>query len=112
MGAFYGTPGLAAYAASKAALNQLTRTMAVEWGPHNVQVNAVCPTIVLTDLGKKFWDDPNRIEQRKAKEERIPLHRFAEPQEVANAILYLASPAADFINGVSLPLDGGMQICP
>ena len=112
MGAFFGTPGLAGYAASKAALNQLTRTMAVEWGKYNIQVNAVCPTIVLTELGEKFWNDPNRIKQREAKENRIPLHRFVQPQEVAETILYLASSAADFLTGVSLPLDGGMQVAP
>ena len=112
MGAFFGTPGLGSYAASKAALNQLTRTMAVEWGQYNIQVNAVCPTIVLTDLGKEFWDDPNRLDQRESKEARIPLHRFAKPQDVADTILYLASSAADFITGVSLPLDGGMQVSP
>jgi NAD(P)-dependent dehydrogenase (short-subunit alcohol dehydrogenase family) len=112
MGAFYGTPGLGSYAASKAALNQLTRTMAVEWGQHNIQINSICPTIVLTDLGEKFWNDPNRIEQREAKEARIPLHRFVQPQEVADTILYLASSSADFVTGVSLPLDGGMQVSP
>ncbi|MDO9578061.1 MAG: SDR family oxidoreductase [Candidatus Cloacimonadales bacterium] len=112
MGAFFGTPGLGSYAASKAALNQLTRTMAVEWGQYNIQVNTVCPTIILTKLGEEFWKDPNRVEQRQAKEARIPLHRFGQPQDVADTILYLASSAADFITGVSLPLDGGMQVSP
>jgi NAD(P)-dependent dehydrogenase (short-subunit alcohol dehydrogenase family) len=51
-------------------------------------------------------------EQRRAKEARIPLHRFAAPEEVAEAVLCLASPAANFISGVSLPLDGGMQVAP
>jgi 2-dehydro-3-deoxy-D-gluconate 5-dehydrogenase len=112
IGAFFGTPGLGAYAASKAGLDQLTRTMAVEWGPSNIQVNAVCPMIVLTGMGHQVWDDPARAEQRRAKEARIPLHRFGEPGEVAEAVLFLASPAANFITGVSLPLDGGMQVAP
>lgn len=112
IGAFFGTPGLGAYAASKAGLDQLTRTMAVEWGPSNIQVNAVCPTIVLTGIGHQVWDAPTRAEQRRAKEARIPLHRFAAPEEVAEAVLCLASPAANFISGVSLPLDGGMQVAP
>jgi 2-dehydro-3-deoxy-D-gluconate 5-dehydrogenase len=112
IGAFFGTPGLGAYAASKAGLDQLTRTMAVEWGPSNIQVNAVCPTIVLTEMGHQVWDEPARAEQRRAKEARIPLHRFGEPEEVAEAVLFLASPAANFISGVSLPLDGGMQAAP
>jgi 2-deoxy-D-gluconate 3-dehydrogenase len=112
IGAFFGTPGLGAYAASKAGLDQLTRTMAVEWGPHNLQINAVCPTIILTEMGRQVWDDPARAPQRQAKQERIPLHRFGEPHEVAAAVLFLASPASDFINGVSLPVDGGMQVSP
>jgi 2-dehydro-3-deoxy-D-gluconate 5-dehydrogenase len=112
IGAFFGTPGLGAYAASKAGLDQLTRTMAVEWGPSNIQVNAVCPTIVLTGMGHQVWDAAARAEQRRAKEARIPLHRFAAPEEVAEAVLCLASPAANFISGVSLPLDGGMQVAP
>jgi 2-dehydro-3-deoxy-D-gluconate 5-dehydrogenase len=112
IGAFFGTPGLGAYAASKAALNQLTRTMAVEWGPYNIQVNAICPTIILTETGRQVWDNPALAEQRQEKEKRIPLHRFGEPEEVANVALFLASSAANFVHGVSLPLDGGMTISP
>ncbi|CAK6693895.1 SDR family NAD(P)-dependent oxidoreductase [Synechococcus sp. CBW1107] len=112
IGAFVGSPGLSAYAASKAALNQLTRTMAVEWGPHKIHVNAICPTVILTDMGHAIWDKPAMKEQRELKEKRIPLHRFGEPKEVANVALFLASAASDFIHGVSLPLDGGMTISP
>ena len=112
LGAFFGTPGLGVYAASKAAMNQLTRTMAVEWGPYNIQVNAICPTIILTELGREVWDNPALTQQRQEKEKRIPLHRFGETQDVAYAALFLASPAANFIHGVSLPLDGGMSISP
>jgi 2-dehydro-3-deoxy-D-gluconate 5-dehydrogenase len=112
IGAFFGTPGLGAYAASKAGLDQLTRTMAVEWGPSNIPVNAVCPPMVLTEMGHQVWDAAARAEQRRAKEARIPLHRFAAPEQVAEAVLCLASPAANFISGVSLPLDGGMQVAP
>jgi 2-deoxy-D-gluconate 3-dehydrogenase len=112
LGAFLATPRLGAYAASKAAMNQLTRTMAVEWGPFNVQVNAVCPTVILTDMGHQVWDDPARASERDEKERRIPLHRFGEPQDVADAVAYLASPASDYVNGVSLPIDGGLLIMP
>ena len=111
-GAFLGTPGLGAYAASKAALNQLTRTMAVEWGPHGVQANAVCPTVVLTEMGRSIWDDPARAEDRRAKEQRIPVHHFGVPSDVAGAVTFLASPASDYINGVALPIDGGMLVAP
>jgi 2-dehydro-3-deoxy-D-gluconate 5-dehydrogenase len=106
IGAFFGTPGLGAYAAAKAALNQLTRTMAVEWGPRGIQANAVCPTIVMTEMGHQVWDAPARAAEREAKLGRIPLHRFGEPQDVADLVLFLASPAADFINGACIPLDG------
>ena len=112
IGAFIGTPGLGAYAASKAALNQLTRTMAVEWGPHNIHVNALCPTVILTKMGHDIWDSPSKEKPRREKEQRIPLHRFGEPTEVANVALFLASPASDFVQGVSLPLDGGLTIAP
>lgn len=112
VGAFLGTPGLGAYTASKAGLNQLTRSMAVEWGPHNIQANAVCPTVILTESNRKFWNDPAQTELKLAKELRIPLHRFAEPQEVADLVLFLASPAADFINGLSIPVDGGLLAAP
>ncbi|HBM15860.1 MAG TPA: short-chain dehydrogenase [Lentisphaeria bacterium] len=112
IGAFVGTPGLGSYAAAKAAMNQLTRTMAVEWGPYNIHVNAICPTIILTEMAQQIWNNPTMEEQRKGKEKKIPLHRFGEAQEVANVALFLASPAANFVHGVSLPLDGGMTISP
>jgi len=112
IGAFLGTPGLGAYAASKGGLNQLTRSMAVEWGSYNVQANAVCPTVILTESNRKFWDDPVWAEQMKAKSDRIPMHRFGEPKEVADLVLFLASPAADFVNGVTIPVDGGLLAAP
>ena len=112
IGSFLGTPGLGAYAASKAALNQLTRTMAVEWGPFNVQVNAVCPTVILTDMGHKVWNDPARADERREKEGRIPAGRFGEPQDVAGAVAFLAGPDSDFINGATIPIDGGLLVVP
>lgn len=112
LGSFLGTPGLGAYAASKAGLNQLTRTMAVEWGPHNIQVNAICPTIIMTKLARTVWDDPSNTQRREDIKERIPMHRFGEPQEIADLALFLASPAANFITGVSIPVDGGKLVAP
>jgi 2-deoxy-D-gluconate 3-dehydrogenase len=112
IGSYFGTPGLGAYAAAKAGLNQLTRTMAVEWGPHNVQANAICPTVIMTEMGRAFWDDPAHLADKNAKLERIPLHRFVETQDVADLVLFLASPSADFINGTCIALDGGMSVRP
>ena len=94
----------AAYAASKAALNMLTQVMTAEWGPHNIQANAICPTVVMTAMGKNVWAPKEMQEPMLAK---IPLGRFAEPQEIADLTLYLASPAADMITGQIICVDGG-----
>jgi 2-deoxy-D-gluconate 3-dehydrogenase len=100
------------YAASKGGMNAVTRTMAVEWGPHNIQVNAVCPTVIMTPMGHEFWDRAEMADARREKEKRIPMHRFGEPHEVADLVLYLASPASDYINGVAIPVDGGLLASP
>jgi L-xylulose reductase len=94
----------AAYCASKGALDQLTRVMALELGPHNIRVNAVNPTVTLTPMGQMAWGDPAKRDPMLAK---IPLGRFAQPQDVAHAVAYLLSDQADLIHGVTLPIDGG-----
>ncbi len=94
----------AAYCASKGGLNMLTRVMALEWGPHNLQCNAVCPTVILTPMGERAWGDPAKGGPMLAK---IPLGRFGKEVEVADLVLYLASPASDLINGQSIAIDGG-----
>jgi 2-deoxy-D-gluconate 3-dehydrogenase len=99
-----GCEGHAAYSASKGGLNMLTRVMAAEWGPFNIQTNAVAPTVVLTDMGKQAWGDEAKAAPVKA---RIPLRRFGEPLEVADLVLFLASPASDFICGEVVLIDGG-----
>ncbi|HHW84691.1 MAG TPA: glucose 1-dehydrogenase [Chloroflexi bacterium] len=96
--------GHASYAASKGGLNMLTKVMALEWGPHNVQVNAVAPTVILTPMGTQVWGDPAKAEPMLAK---IPLRRFGQPVEVADLILFLASPASDLITGETILIDGG-----
>lgn len=93
----------AAYCASKAGINGLTRTLAVEWGPHGVTVNAVSPTVVLTALGREVWDNPAGDAHRA----EIPARRFAEPAEIAAAVVYLASAEAAMVNGAELKVDGG-----
>ena len=74
-----GCEGHAAYSSSKGGLNMLTRVMAAEWGPFNIQTNAVAPTVVLTDMGKMAWGDEEKSAPVKA---RIPLHRFGTPLEI------------------------------
>jgi NAD(P)-dependent dehydrogenase (short-subunit alcohol dehydrogenase family) len=94
----------AAYAASKNGLNALTKVMTAEWARHNVQSNAVCPTVILTPMGEQVWGDPARGDPMKAK---IPLGRFGRPVEVADLVLFLASPASDLITGETIYIDGG-----
>lgn len=93
-----------AYCASKGALDQLTRTMALELGPHQIRVNAVNPTVTLTPMGEMAWGDPKKSGPMLAK---IPLGRFAYPKDVAHTVAYLLSDQADMIHGVMLPVDGG-----
>jgi L-xylulose reductase len=94
----------AAYCASKGALDQLTRVMALELGPHQIRVNAVNPTVTLTPMGEMAWSDPTK---RSTMLTKIPLGRFAMPRDVAHAVTYLLSEQADMIHGVMLPVDGG-----
>jgi NAD(P)-dependent dehydrogenase (short-subunit alcohol dehydrogenase family) len=94
-----------AYNTSKHGLLGLTRTLASEWGGRGVRVNAVCPGWIKTemdekDMGSGAYDDTDIVN-------RVPMARFATPEDVAEGIAFLASDAAAFINGVSLPVDGG-----
>ncbi len=94
------------YAASKAGLLSLTRNMALEWGPRGVNVNAISPTVTLTELARMYW----RGERADTMVARIPVGRFAEPREIAAAAVFLASDAADMITGENLVIDGGYTI--
>jgi NAD(P)-dependent dehydrogenase (short-subunit alcohol dehydrogenase family) len=97
----------AAYCASKGAVDQLTRVMALELGQHQIRVNAINPTVTMTPMGAMAWGDPAKSGPMLAK---IPLGRFAKPINVAQAAAYLLSDAADMIHGVCLPVDGGFLI--
>lgn len=99
--------GHAAYCASKAGLNALTRCMALEWGPVGITSNTVSPTVVLTELGKRAWSDP---EKRMGMESMIPTGRFAVPEEIAAAVEFLCSDEAGMINGTDIRVDGGFTI--
>ncbi|XP_068631792.1 L-xylulose reductase-like [Battus philenor] len=92
------------YSASKAALDAVTRAMALELGPYGIRVNAVNPTVVMTTMGRVSWTDPEKAEPMLSK---IPLGRFGEVSEIVDAVLYLLSDRASMINGVELPIDGG-----
>lgn len=94
----------AAYCASKAALDALTRVLAVELGPHGIRVNSVNPVVTLTPMAERAWSDPAKSGPMLA---RIPLGRFAQAGDVAEAILFLLGDGAAMINGTCLDVDGG-----
>ena len=102
-----GSRSLGAYAISKAADVQLARNLAIEWGPANVRVNAVLPGLVKTDMARALWENPETATKAL---EGYPIGRLGEPEDLAGAIVFLASPAASWITGQALPVDGGATI--
>jgi NAD(P)-dependent dehydrogenase (short-subunit alcohol dehydrogenase family) len=95
---------VAAYSASKAAVGSLTKSLAVEWGPRGVNVNAIAPGVFPTDLNRKLIEGTPRGNELL---QRTPLRRFGRAEELAGAAVYLASDAASFVNGHVLAVDGG-----
>jgi len=104
MAAFQALDRHAAYCASKAGLDQLTKVMAVELGKYGIRVNSVNPTVVLTEMGRRAWSDP---EKGGPMLQRIPLGRFAECEDIASVVCFLLTDAAAMLNGLALPIDGG-----
>jgi NAD(P)-dependent dehydrogenase (short-subunit alcohol dehydrogenase family) len=100
-------PNLAAYGASKSAVTQLTRCWALEWARHNINVNAVAPSFVMTEMTRKLFSDP---EIRRQLLERVPLGRIGSIEDVAGAVLFLASEVSNYITGQTLFVDGGWTI--
>jgi NAD(P)-dependent dehydrogenase (short-subunit alcohol dehydrogenase family) len=94
----------ASYQATKGGVINLTRALALEWAPDNIRVNAVAPTFVRTDLTVPIFSDP---ELMKRVMQHTPLGRLPEPEEIAAAVVYLCSPAARCITGITLPVDSG-----
>lgn len=103
-------PGLSWYNASKGAVNVLSKSMAVELGPENIRVNAICPVMGITGMFELFMGMPDTPENRAKFQSTIPLGRFCMPDDVAAAALFLASDAAEFITGVEFPVDGGRTV--
>lgn len=95
-----------AYCASKAAIVSMTKVLALEWARHGITVNAIAPTVVLTELGKQAWAG----EKGEAMKQKIPLQRFALPEDIAATALFLASDAANMITGETIVVDGGFTI--
>ena len=100
-----GIPQRAVYGISKAGLIQMTRMLAIEWADKNIRVNAVAPTTVMTESRQQMLNDPK---VRADMLSRIPTGRFATPEEVAAAVVYLASPGAASVTGHTLMVDGGL----
>ena len=100
----YGLGKLAVYGMTKSAIAQMTRTLAVEWAAHNVQVNCICPGWIQTPLNQALWDDPHT---RGWIMERVPAGRPGRPADLAGLAIYLASGASDFTTGQTFYVDGG-----
>ena len=103
-------PGLSWYNASKGAVNLLSKSMAVELGPENIRVNAICPVMGVTGLFEDFMGLPDTPTNRAKFLGTIPLGRFAQASDVAAAAVFLASDAAEFFTGLEMPVDGGRTI--
>ena len=102
-----GTPAIGAYGISKAADMALARNLAHEFGPYGVRVNAIAPGLVQTDFARALWEDPERAKETNA---RVPLRRIGQPDEIAGAVVYLASRASAFMTGHAMVIDGGVTI--
>jgi 3-oxoacyl-[acyl-carrier protein] reductase len=100
------TAGMAAYAATKAGVVGLTKSLAVELGRHGITVNCICPGPINTGMTANIADDAKQIYATR----RVPLRRYGDPEEVAHMTLNLCMPAASFVNGAIIPVDGGMTI--
>src|SRR5277367_1803456 len=107
IGGLKGSTVLGAYAISKAADMQLARNLACEYGQHNIRVNCIAPGLIKTDFAKALWDNP---ENRKEWDDRAPMGRAGEPDEIAGAAVFLASKASSFMSGQVIVIDGGMTV--
>jgi gluconate 5-dehydrogenase len=102
---FVGLAAVSVYGATKAAIAQLTKTLAVEWACHNIQVNCLVPGFIMTPLTEQgLWGNPRRSAWLL---DRIPARRPGEPRDLVGAVLLLASPASDYMTGQTVTVDGG-----
>lgn len=104
MYSYYGSPQAPAYGASKAAIVQLTKSLAIEWSTDGIRVNAIAPGWFITEMSKRARE--NADYSRKVLD-RLPAGQWSDPEEIAGAAIFLASPASRLITGVTLPVDGG-----
>jgi NAD(P)-dependent dehydrogenase (short-subunit alcohol dehydrogenase family) len=105
-----GDPDLPAYGAAKGGLRAMCRSLAAALGPDNIRVNTICPGDIDTPLLKEFFDyQPDPAASRKAITDKYPLGRFAEPRDVANVAVFLASDEATYLSGIDIVVDGGLR---
>jgi NAD(P)-dependent dehydrogenase (short-subunit alcohol dehydrogenase family) len=107
IGGLRGSTVIGAYCISKAADMQLARNLAHEYGPHGVRVNCIAPGLIKTGFARALWENPER---QKEANSRVPLRRIGEPEEIAGAVVFLASRASAFMTGQTMVIDGGVTI--
>lgn len=107
MYATFGSPRNPAYGASKAAVQQLTKSLAIAWAPDGIRVNAVAPGFIVTQQSARSRTDPAHVA---AVNLRTPMGRWGQPEDIAGPVLFLASPAAGFMTGTCLAIDGGYSV--
>jgi len=107
VGGFLASDVIGGYSVSKAALIMLTQVQAKTWGKDRIRVNCIAPGLIKTEFSRALWDDPKFYE---ASVREAALHRIADPDEMAGAAVYFASPASSFVTGQTLILDGGRRL--
>lgn len=104
---FFGSGYVPAYSASKGGIVQLTKSLAIAWAADGIRVNAIAPGWIETEFTRPLREDPSRSREIV---ERTPLGRWGTPEDLTGAALFLCSPAARFITGIVLPVDGGYSV--
>jgi gluconate 5-dehydrogenase len=102
--AHIGLADVSVYGVTKSGLAQLTKTMAIEWAGHNIQVNCLCPGFIATELTAPLWSNPER---RRWMLDRLPIKRAGRPEDLVGLTIYLASRASDYTTGQTFTVDGG-----
>jgi glucose 1-dehydrogenase len=106
IGARFAAAGLGAYSITKAAVVSMSNLLAAEWGPRGVRSNVILPGLIQTPLSQHLYEDPANVEIRKS---AVPMRRIGQPQDIAEAALFLASPRSSYVNGAELMIDGGLN---